>query len=155
MARGAAQQQTLLNQNAGTSFANAQNSYGTAEAGYKSLLGSNGPATVAASGEAASAQAQLKDRAAATRNSAGLVSGQDAAVRTGAQQMSQGALADKDAGLKGLSNLYSTSSESADNLYKSATDAMMGRASGWQNATALLTALKPNGGGGGGGGGNG
>jgi hypothetical protein len=150
MARGAAQQENLLNKQAGTQFQNAQNTYGQAAGGYAGVLAQPGftpsqvntqmnAAIAPVAGKVASSEAQLGNRAAATRNTAGMVAGQRAIARGGAEDLSQAAYgvqagADKEAlqnkmqALSGLSGLYGTASGSAGNLYGEATKAMDARA---------------------------
>lgn len=151
MARGAEQQQNLLNTQAGTQFNNAQSAYGAASTGFNSIINNPGytpqqiqQQTVAAqtpiAGQAATAQNQLKQRAAATGNTAGMVAGQDAAARTSGQQQSDAALGvqtnaanvalqQRMQAFQGQSGLYGTASGSAGNLYGNATQSMIARPS--------------------------
>lgn len=162
MARGAAKQQGKLNALGDQSNQNAQNAYSTASGGYQGILANPGfskdqintqteAATTPIAGQVATAQAALANRAAATHNTAGMVSGQRDIARTGAQQLSQAAwgvknnadtvaLSERDKALEGESNLYSTAGSQAGNLYGGATNSMLGRQSWVQNLQPFLSA---------------
>ncbi len=151
MARGASQQQNLLNSQAGTSFGNAQSLYKDITSGYNGILANPGfskdqinrqqeAAATPIAGQTASATAALGNRAAATRNTAGMVAGQRDIARQGAQLGSQAAwgvqnnadtvaLNERDKALQGLSGLYGPSLSSAGSLYGDATRAMQSRPS--------------------------
>ncbi len=148
-ARGSAQQQSLLNQKAGSQLNTANQLYGDVTAADKAILANPGfsPAQINTqmsaaltpiAGQVASGNAALARRAAATGNTAGMVAGQRDNVRTGAQLGSQAAwgvqsnadqtaLSERDKALANLSSLYGPTLGSADSLYGSATNAMLGR----------------------------
>lgn len=149
MARGAAAQENLLNKNAGSQFSSAQNLYGSLNQDYNSILAQPGytkdqintqmnSAMTPIAGQIASARQSMTNRAGATRNSAGLVSGERDLARTGAQLGSQAAwgvqsnadnvaLQERDRALAGKSSLYAPTLSSASNLYGEATNAMNSR----------------------------
>ena len=149
MARGAAQQENLLNTQAGTQFSNAQNAYSAASSGLNQIAQNPGytPAqinaqTVAAqtpiAQQGAAARTGIINRAAATHNDAGMIAGEDAAARTSGQNQSTAALGvQNNAGqvalqqrmqaLQGLGGLYGTASSGASSLYGNATQAMAQR----------------------------
>jgi hypothetical protein len=151
MARGAAQQQNLLNTKAGTSFNNAQSIYGNLTKDYNGILAQPGytkdqintqmnAAETPIAGQIASAKQALTNRSAATGNTAGMVSGQRDLARTGAQLGSQAAwgvqsnadnvaLSERDKALQGMNSLYAPSLSSAGGLYGQATTAMEARPS--------------------------
>lgn len=138
-ARGAKNEQGLLNDQAAAIGNNASSLYGSASTGYNGVLADPGfskdqintqtnAAVTPIAGQAASAQQALARRAAATNNSAGLVSGQDSAARTAGQQESQAAwgvqsnadqvsLNERDKALQGLSSLYGTTLNNSTSLY--------------------------------------
>lgn len=158
MARGAAQQQNLLNTQAKTSFGNAQNLYSGLTKDYQSILDQPGytkdqintqmnAAETPIAGQIASGQQTLKDRSASTGNTAGMVAGQRDLARTGAQLGSQAAwgvqsnadnvaLSEHDKALQGMNSLYSPSLSSASSLYSQATNAMEARPSVLQDIGA-------------------
>lgn len=143
MARGTSQQQQTVNSAASTDLSNAQNLYGTVSSADNAILKNPGysPAQINTqmnaaltpiAGQTAAAQTSLKQRAAATGNSAGLVAGQDQAARTGAQLGSQAAygvqsnadnvaLQQQNQALNNLTNLYGTTTGAATNLYGQGT----------------------------------
>jgi hypothetical protein len=139
VARGSAAEESLLNSKAGTSFSNAQSQGTQAQGAFTNLYNNPGytqsqintqtnAAVTPIAGQVASAQHTLANRAAATRNDAGLVAAQDQAARTGAGQESTAAadvqvnaankaLQQQDFAAQGLSGLYGESLNSASNLY--------------------------------------
>ncbi len=151
MARGAAEQENKLNTIGDTQTQNAQNVYNTALDSYKGVLAAPGftkaqigtqtkAALTPIAGQIAGSQAKLGARAAATRNTAGMVSGERDLARTGAQLSSQAAfgvqenadqvaLNEADQARAGIAGLYSPTLNSAGNLYSNATNAMNSRQS--------------------------
>ncbi len=157
MARGAAQQENLLNTNAGQLLGNAQNAYNTASGGYNSILqnpgysaGDKASITSATLDPIASsfgsATQDLYNRAARTRNDASLTAGADELARSKAEGLSNAsgnlakgfadtAMNERDRALSGLAGLYSPSVSGAGNLYGDATNAMEARNSVLQDVT--------------------
>lgn len=151
MARGAAQQQNLLN-SAGTSMLDtAKSLYSNVKSGFDSIIKSPGfskdqinsqmnAAITPIAGQIASGKNAMLNRAGATRNTAGLTAGERDLSRSGAQLESQAAwgvennadnvaLRERDNALEGESSLYSPTLSSAGNLYSNATNAMSDRKS--------------------------
>lgn len=145
MPKGSKQQQDLLNQQAGTSFGNAQDAFKKASSGYQSLYANPGytpsqsaaltSGTLAPIGAAGgTAIRNLYDTAARTGNSAGVTGGADAIARSRMQALGQGgnqvatqiadaARQDRNTGLAGEASLYAPSLASSSSLYGSAVDA--------------------------------
>lgn len=151
MARGAGQQEKLLNTQAGQLMGNAQQAYGSAYGGFQDILKSPGYSTADKSAITSatldpiassfgSASQDLYNRAARTRNDAALTASADQLARSKAEGLSNAsgglartfadtALSERDRALAGLSGLYSPSLSGAGNLYGHATQAMMARPS--------------------------
>lgn len=151
MPRGSGAQETLLNNQAGTSFGNAQTLYGQASSGYGGVLANPGytpgqinSQTIAATTPYAAQKTQavnaLQRRAATSGNSAGIVSGEDMVARQAASGESQAqlsvannaankSLSERDEALKGISGLYGPSLSSASSLYGGANQALAGKGS--------------------------
>jgi len=160
MARGAAQQQSLLNTQAGTLMGNAQQAYGGAMGGYQSILQNPGysaadKASITSatldpiSSTYGSATQDLYNRAARTRNDASLTAGADQLARSKAEGLSNAsgqlaqtfantAMNERDRALAGMAGLYSPSVSGAGNLYGHATQAMMARPSALQDIQQAL-----------------
>lgn len=160
MARGAAQQENLLNTQAGTSFGNAQKAYGSAYGGYQDIL--NNPGYSAADKAAitsatldpisstyGSATQDLYNRAARTRNDAALTAGADQLARSKAEGLSNAsgqlaqtfantAMSERDRALAGMAGLYSPSLSSSSSLYGQGTQAMMARPSVLQDVGQVI-----------------
>jgi hypothetical protein len=151
MARGAEQQQNLLNTQAGKLFGNANSAYSSAMSGYGGILqnpGYSNPDKAAItsatldpiSSTFGSASADLYNRAARTRNDAGLTAGADQLARSKAAALATAsggltsdfaktAMSERDRALSGIASLYSPSISGSGSLYSDATRAMMSRPS--------------------------
>lgn len=162
MARGAAQQENLLNTQAGTQFNNAQSLYSGVNAADQGIIQNPGytPAQQTSitnstmqpiAQQQATAQENLNRTAARTRNDAGIVSGQDAVARSGMQALGQAgnqvgtqiandAQSQQNQALNRQASLYGQTTNSADNLYGQANQAMMARPSVLQSITGILGA---------------
>jgi hypothetical protein len=165
MARGAEQQQNLLNTQAGKFVGNAQNAYGSAMTGYQGILANPGysagdkaaisSATLDPIGTSFdSASADLYNRAGRTRNDASLTAGADQLARSKAEMLSGAsgrlqetfadrAMSERDRALAGVQGLYSPSVSGAGNLYSDATRAMMARPSALEDITGALKLVTP------------
>ncbi|HEY6339347.1 MAG TPA: hypothetical protein VIW68_12710 [Candidatus Sulfotelmatobacter sp.] len=149
-----------MNTQAGTSFGNAQNAYSSAMSGFQGILNNPG---YSASDKAAITSAtldpiassfdsgtqQLYNRAARTRNDAGVTAGADQMARSKAESLSNAsgglaqtfantAMNQRDAALAGISGLYSPSLSSASSLYGNATQSMMARPSVLQDIEGVM-----------------
>jgi hypothetical protein len=165
MARGAAQQENLLNSKAGTSFNNAQNAYSGAMGGYQGILANPGYSTADKSSITSatldpiassfdSGTADLYNRAARTRNDAGVTAAADQMARSKAEGLSNAsgnlaktfadtAMSERDRALAGISGLYSPSLSSADSLYGTGTQAMEARNGVIQDVTGIAKLFTP------------
>jgi hypothetical protein len=168
VARGAAQQENLLNSQAGTSFGNAQNAYSSAMGGYQGILANPGYSTADKSAITSatldpiassfdSGTADLYNRAARTRNDAGVTAAADQMARSKAEGLSNAsgslaqtfantAMSERDKALAGISGLYSPSLSSSSSLYGSATNAMEARPSVLQDVMGWAKVLTNPGG---------
>jgi hypothetical protein len=160
MARGAEQQQNLLNTNAGKLFSNANSAYSSAMGGYQGILNNPGfsgadKASITSStldpiaSTYGSAAADLYNRSARTRNDAGLTAGADELARSKAAALSSAsgglaktfattAMSERDRALAGIGGLYAPSLSGAGNLYGDATRAMLARPSVLQDVQGGL-----------------
>lgn len=149
MAKGAKEQEDLLNTQAGAQLGNANSLYGSLINRTNAIMANPGftPAQVNTqmnaaetpiAGQVRASQTALRNRAATSHNTAGLVSGQDQLARTGAQLGSQAAygvqsgadktaLEDRNNALGVQSSLYAPTLGSANSLYGNATEAMKQR----------------------------
>jgi hypothetical protein len=158
MARGAAAQENTLNQAAGQQLSNANSVYGNVSNSAAQLMNPNSPivnsmvksATTPVAAQTAAASTRLQNRASTSRNTAGLVSGEDQLARTAAQQGSQAAWGAQSGafktGLQAEGSLYAPAQSSADSLYGNATKAMDARTSPLQWATFAANLAKGAGG---------
>lgn len=142
MAKGAAQQESLLNNQASTQLNNANSLYQTASKiiqspGYtpQQVNTQLKAAQTPIAAQTASAATRLANRSATSHNTAGLVAGEDELARTGASAAGEAgykvqAGADQ-AGLQErdrlLGSLYAPTLESSSSLYGDATKAQEGR----------------------------
>ncbi len=141
MARGASAQENLLNSAASQQLQSARSVYGNVSNAASQLMNPNSPivnnmvksATTPVAAQVASAGTRLANRASTSRNTAGLVSGEDQLARTAAQEGSKAAWGAQtgafDTGLKAESSLYAPTLGSSSSLYGQATDAMKARTS--------------------------
>ncbi len=149
MGRGAAQQENLLNTQAGTQFNNAQSLYGGVNTADQAIVANPGytdqQKTAMTTGtltpiaqQTAAAQNRMSNTAARTRNDAGLISGEAAAARSGAQaeatagnqlqtQFANNSQQQQNTALNRQAGLYGPIVGSANSLYGQATQAMAQR----------------------------
>jgi hypothetical protein len=164
MARGAAAQENLLNQNAGQQLGAAQQLYSGVSSADASIVNNGGfmpgqrEALTSASTSPIAAsfdteKAQLLGRAARTRNDAGVTAGADQLAASKGQQLSNAAagviktgIGNTNAAIGRQASLYGPTLGSANSLYGNATEAMKARnsvgqdiASGISDYNALVT----------------
>lgn len=159
MARGASQQENLLNTNAGKLMSNAQAAYGGAMGGYQGIVqnpGYSGSDKAAITSSAldpitstfGSATQNLYDQAARTRNNASTNATADQLARSKASALSNAsgglaenfastAMNERDRALSGMAGLYAPSVSGAGNLYGHATTAMEARPSVLQDVSQV------------------
>jgi hypothetical protein len=165
MARGAGQQENLLNTNASSLLSNAKNAYSSAMGGFQGILqnpGYSGSQMANITSSAldpitstfGSTAQNLYNTAARTRNDASTNATADQLARSKASALSNAsgglaqnfastAMNERDRALSGMAGLYSPSVSGADALYGQATNAMEARPSVLQDVTGIAKLFTP------------